>query len=101
MTSKARKLIIIHLPYLLISLMGTKLGLGWRMAEGVDFSDKVFNLIRNVGIAFQTTMPSFHPFDLCVGLVVGAAIRMAVYMRGKNAKKFRKGIEHGSARWEA
>jgi type IV secretion system protein VirD4 len=99
MNSKARKLIITNLPYLFIVLMATKLGLAWRLAEGADFAGRVMHLPDGIELAFQTLVPSFHPLDLFVGIAVGASIRIAVHVRGKNAKKYRKNMEYGSARW--
>jgi len=99
MNSKAKKLIITNLPYLFIGLMATKLGLAWRLAEGTDFSEKISHLMNGLALAFETLMPSFHPLDLFVGLAIGAGIRIAVHVRGKNAKKYRKNMEYGSARF--
>lgn len=101
MNSKAKKLLLTNLPYLFIGLLGTKLGWAWRLAEGSDPSQKVLHLTASLSMAFQTLIPSFHPFDLCMGAILGAAIRIAVYIRGKNAKKYRKNVEYGSARWSA
>jgi len=99
MNSKATKLVITNLPYLFIGLMATKLGLAWRLAEGADFAGKAAHLMEGLALAFQTIIPSFHPFDLFMGLAAGAGIRLAVHVRGKNAKKYRKNMEYGSARW--
>ena len=99
MNSKAKKFIITNLPYLFIALMATKLGLAWRLAEGADFAGKAMHLMDGLGLAFQTLTPSFHPTDLFVGLLAGASVRIAVHVRGKNAKKYRKNMEYGSARW--
>jgi Type IV secretory pathway, VirD4 components len=99
MNSKAKKLIILNVPYLFIGLMATKLGLAWRLAEGADFAQKIMHLMGSMGLAFETIVPSFHPFDLLIGLAVGAAIRTIVYVKGKNAKKYRKNAEYGTARW--
>ena len=99
MSSKAKKIIITNLPYLVIGLMATKLGLAWRLAEGTDFAGKATHLMDGLAFAFQTLAPSFYPSDLFVGLAAGAGIRLVVHVRGKNAKKYRKNIEYGSARW--
>ena len=99
MNSKAKKLILTNLPYLFIALLATKIGLAWRLADGADFSGKVLHLLDGFAAAFQTLAPSFHPIDLCVGIAAAGAIRLAVYIKGKNAKKFRKNMEYGTARW--
>ncbi len=99
MNSKAKKLILTNLPYLFIALLATKIGLAWRLAAGSDFSGKVLYLLDGFAAAFQTIAPSFHPIDLCVGIAAAGAIRLAVYIKGKNAKKFRKNMEYGTARW--
>ena len=98
MSSKAKKAVITHLPYLFIALIASKLGLAWRLAEGTDASQKLLNLMDTLAVAFSSLTPSLHPFDLCVGLMVAIAIRAAVYAKGKNAKKYRKNMEYGSAR---
>lgn len=99
MNGKVKKAVIAYLPYLFIALMATKLGWAWRMAEGADASQKLPRLLEQLEAAFSSPSPSFHPFDLCVGLTAAAAIRLAVYFKGKNAKKYRKNMEYGSARW--
>lgn len=99
MNGKAKKAIIAHLPYLFIALTASKLGLAWRLAEGADASEKLLSLLNTLAVAFSSLTPSLHPFDLCVGLMVAIAIRAAVYVKGKNAKKYRKNMEYGSARW--
>jgi Type IV secretory pathway, VirD4 components len=99
MNSKTKKLIITNIPYLFICLMATKLGQAWRLAEGVDLSDKLLHLMDGLALAFESTIPSFNPFDLIIGLMVAATIRLIIYMKGKNAKKYRKNTEYGSARW--
>ena len=90
---------MLNLPYVLFGLMGTKLGQAWRFAPGLGFSEKLLHLMEGMAAAFQTAMPSFQPFDLLIGGIVAALIRLAVYVKGKNAKKFRKNTEYGSARW--
>ena len=94
-----KKIILQSVPYVLIGLLATKLGQGWRLAEGVNASEKVLNLMAGIGAAFQSPLPSFHPVDLCIGLLSGGFLRVAVHLKGQNAKKYRKGMEYGSARW--
>jgi len=99
MNSKTKKLIITNIPYLFIGLMATKLGQAWRLAEGADLSDKLLHLMDGLALAFESKMPSFNVFDLVIGLVIAATIRLVIYMKGKNAKKYRKNTEYGSARF--
>ena len=99
MNSKLKKLIILNLPYLIIALLATKAGQAWRLTAGVDLSAKLLHITDGFLGAFQNPMPSFHPFDLCAGLLIAGTIRLAVYIKGKNAKKYRKNVEYGSARW--
>ncbi len=94
-----KKLLILNFPYLLFALLGTKLGQAVRLPPGVDFSAKVLHILDGFKAAFSSFAPSFHPFDLCVGIVAAAVIRLVVYVRSRNAKKFRKNEEYGSARW--
>ncbi len=94
-----KRLVIPNIPYFLIGLYATKLGQAWRLAAGADASQKLLHLLDGFTAAFQSAAPSFHPADLLVGLLCGAALRLAVYIRGKNAKKFRQGAEYGTARW--
>lgn len=94
-----KKLLLLNLPYLLIGLFATKLGQAWRLAAGLDASTKLLHLPEGFAAAFQSFLPSFYPQDLVIGLLCGAALRLAVYVKGKNAKKYRKDIEYGSARW--
>ncbi len=94
-----KKLVLLNLPYLFVALFATKLGEAWRMTPGVDFSAKVLHLTDGFAAAFQSFLPSFHPVDLCLGVALAAALRLAVYLKGKNAKKYRKNMEYGSARW--
>lgn len=96
-----KKIVLTNLPYLFIGLFATKLGEAWRLTPGADFASKVLHLMDGFEAAFQSFVPSFHPVDLCVGIVCAAALRLAVYIKGKNAKKYRKNIEYGSARWSA
>ena len=94
-----KKYILPNLPYAMIGLYATKLGQMWRLAPGADFSAKVLGLMDGFSAAFQSAAPSFHPADLLVGLLCGAALRLTVYVKGKNAKKYRHGMEYGTARW--
>ena len=94
-----KKYILPNLPYVMTGLYATKLGQMWRLAPGADFSAKVLGLMDGFAAAFQSAAPSFHPVDLLVGLLCGAALRLAVYVKGKNAKKYRRNVEYGSARW--
>ena len=94
-----KKLLIPNIPYVFIGLLATKLGQAARLAPGFDFSSKVLHIMDGLTIAFENIMPSFHPIDLLVGIAAAVIIRLAVYVKGKNAKKFRKNLEYGSARW--
>ncbi len=94
-----KKIILPNLPYLLFALLGTKCGQAARLAPGLDFSQKALHILDGFRLAFESLLPSFHPADLLVGLLIAAALRLAVYVKGKNARKFRKNIEYGSARW--
>ena len=94
-----KKLLILNAPYLLFALLGTKLGQAARLAPGADFSTKALHILSGCKAAFSSLVPSFHPVDLCVGILAAGLIRLAVYVKGKNAKKFRKNVEYGSARW--
>mgnify|MGYP001413618991 FL=1 len=94
-----KKIILPNLPYLLFVLLGTKCGQAARLAPGMDFSQKALHILDGFRLAFKSLLPSFHPTDLLVGLLIAAALRLAVYVKGKNAKKFRKNMEYGSARW--
>ena len=94
-----KKLILPNIPYVFIGLLATKLGQAARLSPGVDFSSKAMNIMQGISMAFENIMPSFHPIDLLVGIAAGVIIRLVVYFKGKNAKKYRKNIEYGSARW--
>ena len=94
-----KKLLIPNIPYVFIGLFATKLGQAARLAPGFDFSSKVLHIMDGLTMAFENILPSFHPIDLIVGIAAAAIIRLAVYVKGKNAKKFRKNLEYGSARW--
>lgn len=96
-----KKLMLPNLPYVLIGLYATKLGQVWRLAAGINASEKLLHIMDGFSAAFQSALPSFHPADLLVGLACGVALRIAVYIRGRNAKKYRHGQEYGSARWSA
>ena len=99
MNQKTKKLIILNIPYVVIGLFCTNIGEAWRMAAGTDISTKLLGFFTSMGAAWGNPMPSLHPFDLCIGLAIGAAFRLVVYVRSKNAKKYRHGEEYGSARW--
>ena len=94
-----KKLLLPNIPYVFIALFATKLGQAARLAPGADFSQKALHIMEGFAAAFQSALPSFHPIDLCVGIAAALLIRLAVYVKGKNARKFRKNIEYGSARW--
>ena len=94
-----KKFLLPNIPYVFIALFATKLGQAWRLAPGTDFSEKALHIMEGFAAAFQSALPSFHPIDLCVGVAAALLIRLAVYVKGKNAKKFRKNLEYGSARW--
>ena len=98
-TKKLTKLIALYLPYILLGLVATNLGEAWRLAEGKELGDKIMSMMGTFPMAFANPLPSLHPLDLLVGLCCGAGLRLAVYLRGKNAKKYRHGMEYGSARW--
>ena len=98
-TKKLTKLLALYLPYILLGLVATNCGEAWRLAEGKELGDKIMSMMGTVPLAFANPLPSLHPLDLLVGLCCGAGLRLAVYLRGKNAKKYRHGMEYGSARW--
>ena len=98
-TKKLTKLLALYLPYLLLGLVATNFGEAWRLAEGKELGDKIMSMMGTIPVAFANPLPSLHPLDLLVGLCCGAGLRLAVYLRGKNAKKYRHGMEYGSARW--
>ena len=98
-TKKLTKLLALYLPYLLLGLVATNFGEAWRLAEGKELGDKIMAMMGTFPMAFANPLPSLHPLDLLVGLCCGAGLRLAVYLRGKNAKKYRHGVEYGSARW--
>ena len=94
-----KKLLILNVPYLLVGLFATNLGEAWRLAEGADMSAKLLSFFSTITVAMGNPLPSFHPMDLMVGIICGAVLRLAVYLKGKNAKKYRHNEEYGSARW--
>ena len=94
-----KKLILPNIPYVFIALLATKLGQAARLAPGSDFSSKALHIMDGLTLAFESPLPSFHPVDLLVGIAGAVIIRLIVYFKGKNAKKFRKNLEYGSARW--
>ena len=98
-TKKLTKLLALYLPYLLLGLVATNFGEAWRLAEGKELGDKIMSMMGTVPLAFANPLPSLHPLDFLLGLCCGAGLRLAVYLRGKNAKKYRHGMEYGSARW--
>ena len=98
-TKKLIKLLALYLPYILLGLVATNFGEAWRLAEGKELGDKIMSMMGTIPVAFANPLPSLHPLDLLVGLCCGAGLRLAVYLRGKNAKKYRHGMEYGSARW--
>ena len=98
-TKKLTKLLALYLPYILLGLVATNFGEAWRLAEGKELGDKIMSMMGTIPVAFANPLPSVHPLDLLVGLCCGTGLRLAVYLRGKNAKKYRHGMEYGSARW--
>ena len=98
-TKKLTKLLALCLPYILLGLVATNFGEAWRLSEGKELGDKIMSMMGTIPVAFANPLPSLHPLDLLVGLCCGTGLRLAVYLRGKNAKKYRHGMEYGSARW--
>ena len=96
-----KKLVLLKLPYFLLGLFATNLGEAWRLATGADASAKMLSFFSTLPVALGSWWPSLHPLDLAVGLCCGAGLRLAVYLKGKNAKKYRHNVEYGSARWRA
>lgn len=99
--NKLKKQLILNIPYVVLGLLATNLGEAWRLAAGANMSEKVQSIVLDgtIGQAFANPMPSLYPTDLLVGIICGAVLRLAVYLKGKNAKKFRQGEEYGSAKW--
>ena len=98
-TKKLTMLLALYLPYILLGLVATNFGEAWRLAEGKELGERIMSMMGTIPVAFANPLPSLHPLDLLVGLCCGAGLRLAVYLRGKNAKKYRHGMEYGSARW--
>ena len=98
-SKKLTKWLALYLPYILLGLVATNFGEAWRLAEGMELGDKIMSMMRTFPVAFANPLPSLHPLDLLIGFSCGAGLRLAVYLRSKNAKKYRHGMEYGSARW--
>ena len=98
-STKIKKKLILLLPYILLGLVCTNLGEAWRLSEGADTGKKLMSFFSMIGAAFGNPLPSLHPLDLLVGVICGGGLRLAVYLRGKNAKHYRHNEEYGSARW--
>ena len=98
-TKRLTKLLALYLPYILLGLVATNFGEAWRLAEGKELGDKIMSMVGTLPLAFANPLPSLHPLDLLIGFFCGAGLRLAVYLRSKNAKKYRHGMEYGSARW--
>lgn len=96
MANELKKKIVLHIPYGIAGLLATNFGEAWRLAQGANASEKTLSLMTTLGTAFANPLPSFHPFDLVIGIMCGAALRLAVYMKGKNAKKYRHNTEAGN-----
>jgi type IV secretion system protein VirD4 len=94
-----KKYVVPNIPYAFIALFATKIGQAARLAPGTDFSTKALHIMDGLTAAFQNAAPSFHPVDLCVGICIAAIMRLVVYVKSKNARKFRKNMEYGTARW--
>ncbi|MBO5568071.1 MAG: type IV secretory system conjugative DNA transfer family protein [Clostridia bacterium] len=98
-TKKWKRLLLFHFPYIFAALIATNFGEGWRLAKGVKTSEKLLSFMTTLPVALRNPLPSFQPMDLLIGIFCGAALRLAVYLKGKNAKKYRHNTEYGSARW--
>ena len=98
-TKKLTKLLALYLPYILIGLVATNFGEAWRLAESTELGERIMSMMGTFSLAFSNPLPSFHPLDLFIGFSCGAGLRLAVYLRSKNAKRYRHGMEYGSARW--
>ena len=98
-TKKLTKLLALYLPYILLGLVATNIGEAWRLAEGTELGERIMSMMGTISLAFANPFPSFHPLDLLIGFSCGAGLRLAVYLRSKSAKKYRHGMEYGSARW--
>ena len=101
MKPEIKKQIILHLPYLAFVYLFGKVGQAFRLAQGADISAKLLHIGQGFQTAFASSAPSFHALDICVGILGAVLVRLTVYVKGKNVKKYRKGIEYGSARWSA
>ena len=99
MSTKTKKLLILNLPYVIAGMLATNIWEAWRLAEGADTSAKLFSFFAAMGVAFSNPLPSFHLTDLVFGIICGSALKFAVWMKGRNAKKYRHGMEYGTARW--
>lgn len=100
-TNERKKQLILNLPYMIVALVCTNFGEAWRLAEGANVSEKTLSLMTTLQTAFANPLPSFYPLDIAVGIACTLAFRLAVYMKGKDAKKYRHNTEYGSARWSA
>lgn len=98
-TKEIKRFLILNIPYFILGLFATNIGEAWRLAEGADYSAKILGFFTGIPLAFSNPMPSFYPADILIGLLCGAGLRLAVYLKGKNAKKYRHNVEYGSARW--
>ena len=101
MKPEVKKLLLLNMPYLLFVYLFDKVGAAFRLAPGAELSDKILGLADGFSAAFASVAPSFHPIDLLIGVAGAVIVRLMVYFKGKNAKKYRKGMEYGSARWSA
>ena len=99
MSTKTKKLLILNLPYVIAGMLATNIWEAWRLAEGADASAKLFSFFSAMGVAFSNPLPSIHLADLLFGIICGVALKFAVWMKGRNAKKYRHGMEYGTARW--
>lgn len=98
-SKKIKKAIVLNLPYFLTALIATKLSAAWQLAPGMGFAEKTAGFIQGLALSFQSPLPSFQPTDLAAGCLMGLLLRLAVHVKGRNARKFRKNMEYGSARW--
>ena len=99
MSKKTKKLLMLNIPYMVLALICTNVGEAWRIAEGAEIGQKILGFLSALGTAFSDPVPSLHPFDILIGILVGGILRVIVYVRSKNAKKYRHNEEYGSARW--
>ena len=97
--NEIKRQMVLHVPYIVFGLFCTNLGEGWRMAEGADNPERILSFMTTLPAALSVPLPSFHPFDLMIGIICGILLRIAVYLKAKDAKKFRHNVEYGSARW--